>query len=121
MKGRFHQYFIHGESIDCLPWKRDYDSCVRFERNPSDLQAAQEIIASEEQRRTDRLRAHYQNTVWTRRKAPPSDWKKPLPEWLQEKNRNTYLEVKANEMLEAERKGKPGLGFSEERTLCVIM
>lgn len=117
LKARFHQYFIHGESTDCLQWKRDYDSCVRFEENANDLKAAEEIIVSEAKRREDRLRPHFQNTTWKKRNQPPGEWAKPLPEWLQEKNKNTYLEVKANELREAEVGGMP----KDERTLCVIM
>lgn len=114
MQGRFHQYFIHGESVDCSQWKRDYDNCIRFEDSPNDLRSAQKIIQSEENRRTARLRAHYANTVWTKRTDPPSDWSKPLPEWLQKKNENTYLEIKANEM-------RNNVDSSKDRTLCVIM
>lgn len=55
MKGRFHQYFIHGESVDCLQWKRDYDNCTRFEEK-SDLKAAHAIIQSEQDRRTARFK-----------------------------------------------------------------
>lgn len=117
IKARFHQYFIHGESTDCLQWKRDYDSCVRFEDDANDLRAAQEIILSEARRRDVRLKAHYQNSTWEKRKQPPADWAKPLPEWLQEKNKNTYLEVKANELREAEAGGE----LKNDRTLCVIM
>lgn len=119
IQARFHQYFIHGDSIDCLQWKRDYDNCVRYEQDSNDLRSVKEVLDSEEKRRTERLRAHYQNTTWTKRAAPPADWQKPLPEWLVEKNRNTYLAVKANELLEAQQSGNTDA--NEERTLCVIM
>lgn len=120
IQARFHQYFIHGDSVDCLQWKRDFDNCERFEADPSDLNAVKEVLDSEANRRTNRLRAHYQNNTWTKRDAPPADWAKPLPEWLVEKNKNTYLAVKATEMNEVEMSsGRPG--FKEERTLCVIM
>lgn len=81
------------------------------------MKAAQEIIASEAHRRNERMKAHYQNTVWQKRKAPPADWSKPLPEWLIEKNKNTYLEIKANELRDAQNNG----ALKEERTLCTIM
>lgn len=122
IKGRFHQYFIHGESTDCLQWRRDYDSCVRYERDNNDLRAAKEIIDSEVDRRANRMRAHYQNTVWSKRSGPPPDWQKPLPEWLVEKNRNTYLEIKQNEIKAAELSGETGgAALKMERSLCVIM
>lgn len=55
IKGRFHQYFIHGESIDCLQWKRDYDNSSRFEEK-NDLKAAKAVIESEEARRQSRFK-----------------------------------------------------------------
>lgn len=94
---------------------------MRYKRDSNDVHAAKEIIDSEVDRRTARMRAHYQNNVWSKRQAPPADWKKPLPEWLLKKNRNTYLEVKANEISEAEKNNIRGVGLQEERTLCVIM
>lgn len=55
MKGRFHQYFIHGESVDCLQWKRDYDNCSRYEEK-NDLKAAHAVIQSEGDRRKQRFK-----------------------------------------------------------------
>lgn len=59
--------------------------------------------------------AHYDNDVWTRREAPPSDWNKTLPEWLQKRNANTLLEMKARQERGEE------TGIIGERTLCTIM
>lgn len=114
LKARFHQYFIHGKSTDCTQWKRDYDNCVKYEEN-KDQKAGAQLIKSEEIRRQIRLQAHYGNDVWNKRSAPPKDWAKPLPEWLQKSYENTYLEIKSNEM-------KTGtVSDLSERTLCVIM
>jgi len=33
IKGRFHQYFIFGKSVDCSQWKRDFENCVRWRDN----------------------------------------------------------------------------------------
>lgn len=44
------------------------------------------------------MKAHYANDVWQKREQPPDDWARPLPEFMQERNKNTYLELKANEM-----------------------
>lgn len=77
------------------------------------MKSAKAVIDSEEIRRAKRLKAHYANTVWNKRKEPPGDWAKPLPDWLVEKNKNTLLEIKANEI-------KDG-NFKVERTLCTIM
>uniref|UniRef100_A0A182JTQ9 Synaptic plasticity regulator PANTS n=1 Tax=Anopheles christyi TaxID=43041 RepID=A0A182JTQ9_9DIPT len=91
IKARFNQYFIHGESIDCNQWKRDFDNCVRFEKNATDTKSALELIDSEQKRREERMRAHYGNNVWTKRKAPPEDWAKPLPEHMQKEYESSFL------------------------------
>lgn len=120
VQGRFQQYFVHGDSADCPRWKRDYDNCVRFEQSPdNNLAAAQEIIDSESSRRAARWKGHYGNTVWEKRKSPPEDWAKPLPEWLQKRNENTYLDIKSKEM-----NSSGGNAFdleTKDRTLCVVM
>lgn len=59
--------------------------------------------------------AHYDNDIWTKRKAPPSDWDKELPEWLQKRNENTLLEVKSKQA-----KGED-IALVGERFLCSIM
>lgn len=61
------------------------------------------------------LVAHYDNDVWTKRKAPPPDWDKTLPEWLQKRNENTLLEVKSRQA-----KGED-IALVGERYLCTIM
>jgi hypothetical protein len=32
-KSRFHQYFIYGETLDCVQWKKDLDNCERWVEN----------------------------------------------------------------------------------------
>jgi hypothetical protein len=39
IRGRFHQYFIFGKTVDCIPWKRDYDNCCRWQDN-KDIKSA---------------------------------------------------------------------------------
>lgn len=46
-------------------------------------------------RRLKRLKGHYKNDVWKKRDNPPENWAAPLPEWLEQKNKNTYLAMKA--------------------------
>ncbi|XP_055540812.1 UPF0545 protein C22orf39 homolog [Wyeomyia smithii] len=116
IKGRFHQYFIHGQSIDCTQWKRDFDNCVRFEKNPSDSKSALQLIESERLRRTERLEAHYRNDVWKKRDQAPEDWAKPLPECMQKEYEQSYLAVKAQEL-----QGKKIPSNDSERSFCVIM
>lgn len=71
------------------------------------------VINSEKERRLERLRAHYNNDTWKKRDSPPVDWKKPLPEWMQKRDENTYLAQKLKE--EAE-------GISEDnKSFCVII
>lgn len=115
IKARFHQYFIEGETIDCSQWKTDYKNCQKWE-DKKDLDAATAVVKSEEKRRLDRLKSHYGNTVWTKRDAPPEKWNAPLPEWLEERNKNTYLEIKAKE-LRGEKVEDPDAG----KTMCSIM
>ncbi|KAI8434732.1 hypothetical protein MSG28_003253 [Choristoneura fumiferana] len=98
-RGRFHQYFIFGEALNCNQWKKDYDNCCKWESD-KDTKAANAVIESEKARRMERLKAHYKNDIWKKRSSPPPDWDKPLPEWMQKRNENTYLDHKAKEYRE---------------------
>ncbi|XP_035785922.1 UPF0545 protein C22orf39 homolog [Anopheles albimanus] len=115
IKARFHQYFIHGESIDCNQWKRDFDNCSRFEKDPNDTKSALELIRSEQSRREERMRAHYSNNVWSKRASPPEDWAKPLPEHMQKEYENSFLAAKSKEL-----RGGPQTPDSESSS-CSIM
>ncbi|XP_022227752.2 UPF0545 protein C22orf39 homolog [Drosophila obscura] len=115
-KARFHQYFIFGKDTDCSQWLTDYKNCERYHQsNGNDVAAGAAVVKSEEERRQTRLRAHYANNIWEKRKQPPADWAKPLPEWLEERNKNTYLELKQKEL--------SGLSEpqDEKGSLCAIM
>ncbi|XP_055859360.1 UPF0545 protein C22orf39 homolog [Episyrphus balteatus] len=115
IKARFHQYFVHGESVDCSQWLTDYENCVRYkDSNCNDIKAGAAVVQSEEERRQKRLKAHYANTTWKKRQSPPEDWAKPLPEWLAKKNENTYLEVKANEIAGA-------IPEAADSSYCLVM
>lgn len=72
-----------------------------------------EIVASEKIRRAARLKPHYENSVWENRSEPPVDWNSPLPVWMEERNKGTYLSLRAQEM-------KEGKNSDELRTFCVI-
>lgn len=67
----------------------------------------------------ERLRGHYQNTTWTRRKEPPADWAKPLPEYLQKEYENSFLDLKAREMRGEKVVTPPS--FMERSSYCTIM
>ncbi|KAF9802782.1 hypothetical protein SFRURICE_002950 [Spodoptera frugiperda] len=112
-RGRFQQYFVYGETLDCNQWKKDYDNCCKWE-DYKDIKAANALIASEKERRMVRLRAHYRNDVWKKRDSPPADWAKPLPEWMQKRDENTYLAIKAKEI----REGKED---TTEKKFCSII
>lgn len=79
------------------------------------MKFAKAIVDSENERRDNRFKAHYANNIWHKRSGPPDDWAKPLPEWLQKKNENTYLALKAQEMKDG------NVLLPENRSLCVLM
>ena len=64
-----------------------------------------------------RLKAHYENDIWKERKQPPKDWNDPLPEWIQKRDENTYLAVKAKELREAH----DSHNYEPTKTFCNIM
>lgn len=90
---------MHGENTDCSQWLKDYKNCRKYEDSSGfDVAAGEKVVNSEERRRELRFRGHYGNTVWKKRATPPEDWSKPLPDWMQKKNENTYLNYKQMEM-----------------------
>ncbi|XP_043677143.1 UPF0545 protein C22orf39 homolog [Vespula pensylvanica] len=90
-KSRFHQYFIHGYKIDCSSWEKDFKNCEIWQEKKSE-EAYNAIIESEKERRMNRLKGHFGNTIWKKRDKPPENWNSPLPEWMQENYKNSYLE-----------------------------
>lgn len=97
IKGRFQQYFVHGDSLDCSSWEHDFENCVKFEEK-KDLKAAKAVIDNETSRRKKRMKAHFGNNVWKKRDAPPEDWSKPLPDHLNQQYENSFLDVKSKEL-----------------------
>lgn len=112
IRARFHQYFIFGTTLSCDQWCTDYENCLKW-RNKKDIDALTSVVASEEKRKRDRLDATLQNNVWELRSAPPSDWNKPLPEWMNQKLQNTYLHFKQKETLE-------GASQLSKSTCCIL-
>nr|CAD7412093.1 unnamed protein product [Timema poppensis] len=115
IKARFHQYFIHGEMVDCSQWKKDFNNCSKWTLDQN-IDAMQDLVLSEQDRRRKRFQAHNNNTVWQKRAQPPADWNKPLPDWLENKYKDTYLYHKSKEMKLGEDNKSP----QADRTLCVI-
>ncbi|XP_032686579.1 UPF0545 protein C22orf39 homolog [Odontomachus brunneus] len=113
IKARFDQYFVFGEPIDCTQWKTDYLNCYQWEKYKSE-EAFNDLIESEKQRRIKRLQPHYENDVWEKRDKPPENWNAPLPEWLQKKYENSYLQIRSEEM-------KKGIEKSPLDVKCTIL
>ncbi|KAF3421149.1 hypothetical protein E2986_09081 [Frieseomelitta varia] len=113
IKARFHQYFIHGEILDCKQWKIDYENCNLWTEHKN-KKACYELINSEKTRRVNRLKDHYKNDIWERRDKPPENWNAPLPKWLEERNSNSYLKI-VNEKL------KETKNEIANRNFCTIM
>ncbi|CAH0390156.1 unnamed protein product [Bemisia tabaci] len=99
LKARFYQLFIHGETQDCLHWKSNYRDCSNFQ-DKKDPEAAKRLILFELQRREARIKAHYANDVWEHRLEPPPHWNAPLPEWMEKRNKDSYLEYKRKQLQE---------------------
>ncbi|KAJ8967112.1 hypothetical protein NQ314_003085 [Rhamnusium bicolor] len=115
VKARFNQYFIHGKTIDCGQWKKDSVNCYKWSESKN-INAAKELVQSEKLRRKERLLPHYTNNIWKKRKSPPEDWNKPLPEYLQKEYEHTYLNIKSKEM-----KGEIPPSFDVNLGFCSIM
>lgn len=116
IKGRFQQYFVNGDILDCSSWIQDINDCINFEEK-GDYNAAKRIIEHESERRNERMKDHMGNDVWQKRKAPPEDWNKPLPEYISKRYENSYLEVKSRES-----KGETSPDISiKEPVYCSIM
>lgn len=109
--------------LDCDQWNTDYRNCYQWQKYKSEeayvrklilctitinkkkrrekrkwFFAQAELIASEKQRRLERLRPHYRNNVWKRREEPPENWNAPLPEWMQKEYKDTYLQIRSREI-----------------------
>lgn len=97
IKGRFQQYFVHGDSLDCASWEHDFEDCLRYTEK-DDIKAGARVIEHETERRKERLKNHYSNNVWKKRDAPPEDWAKPLPEHLNKQYENSFLDLKSKEL-----------------------
>jgi len=92
VKGRFYQYYVHGEIRDCSEWTENHDDCKLW-TNKADKEAAARIIDREKERVKKRLEGHVKNDVWEKRTEPPSkeEWNKPLPAYMVDKQERSYL------------------------------
>ncbi|GAB6024213.1 hypothetical protein CHUAL_008912 [Chamberlinius hualienensis] len=96
-KSRFHQYFIHGKTVDCDEWKKDFDNCM-FWRQTQQLPFLEKVIRSEQTRKLERLTSSLRNDVWELRSTPISieEWNRPLPDFMQARQSSSYLTAKKN-------------------------
>lgn len=120
LRSRFNQYFIFGEYLNCNQWRDDYNNCQKYSWL-GNKEAAVEIIKSELNRRAIRLKAHYDNDIWTKREAPPDDWARPLPEFMIERNKNTYLDLKNKEYKENEETKLNQTPEPQKSSFCTFM
>lgn len=44
IRGRFQQYFVYGQSIDCSQWRRDLDNCEKWMNNKDTNAAVMKFI-----------------------------------------------------------------------------
>jgi len=94
LKGHFHQYFIHGKTLDCTQWKTDYSNCMKW-RKRNDAEALSKVIDSERDRVSVRMGATRTNDVWKLRedKLSADIWNRPLPEWITKDHPGSYLQA----------------------------
>ena len=103
IRGRLHQFYVYGRILDCADWENNVADCKAWNKY-KDREAALRVIEREKLRVGTRLRDHFDNDVWKKRKCPPEDWAKPLPDWLKEKSDDSYLAIYMKEK-EEERQG----------------
>ena len=95
-KGRFYQFYVHGSMSDCESWSENHRDCKLWTNN-ADTEAASRIIGREQERIKERLKGHYDNNVWEKRDCPPpaEEWSKPLPQYMLDRQENSYLTLYA--------------------------
>lgn len=91
--GRFKRFLHADESIDfdCDQLKDLFYSCVKYRDDPSrNLECFLKLKPYENNLIKKRIESIKQNNVWQLRKVAPSDWNAPLPDWCQERIKNSY-------------------------------
>jgi hypothetical protein len=68
----------------------DFEDCMKW-RKERDYESLENVVNSERERLMERTRASLSNDVWRYRSQPPSDWKKPLPDFMEERRRMSSL------------------------------
>merc|ERR1712059_46549 len=71
-------------------WEENHMDCKLWTKE-ANTEAAKRVVSREKERLHERLEPHYKNTVWEKRSSPPDDWNKPLPDYLKERQDESYL------------------------------
>lgn len=91
LSSRLEQYYVYGKKLDCQPLKELMVACVRYKQNVTidDYK----LLLDNEQKRMEELKrikeSNRQNNIWSYRDLPPSDWNDPLPQWAQDRVKQT--------------------------------
>ncbi|GCB74289.1 synaptic plasticity regulator PANTS [Scyliorhinus torazame] len=70
----FHHYYTYGELPSCKQWKKDYKSCMEWEKLKSN--EAKKALCESEKKRLEEQQRHL--PIWERRTNPPTEWHLPL-------------------------------------------
>ena len=125
VRGRFHQYYVSGETADCSQWRDNLADCRLWEEK-AEPEAAARIMEREGARIADRLRPHFENTVWEKRTAPPEDWSRELPAYMTARQEESFLTKYTRAKEKAEAANSSELMMMEVQakaasTMCSIM
>jgi len=90
LRGRLHQYYVYGELFDCSNLKENYSNCKKF-RATQDVEFLKSIVEWEKNLIETRLAASLNNPVWKLRDSPPEDFDGPLPEFIRQRQKGSFL------------------------------
>jgi hypothetical protein len=91
LTSRLEQYYVYGKRLDCKPLKELMLACLRYKQNVT-LDDYKILIMNEQKKKEEFKRINEinkQNDIWSYRDVAPSDWNAPLPEWAQDRIKQT--------------------------------
>lgn len=94
-KSRIYQYYVYGETLDCTPHWDNYQSCLKY-RKTKNVNLLEPIIKWEKNLIKTRLETVKQNKAWEMRDKPPEDFNKPLPEFIEKRQKESLLRLYEN-------------------------
>ena len=87
-RGKVNNYY-RGVSIsdeECKKYQELFIECHKYQKDPSsNFDSLLKLNKYENELMKKRLDSARGNDVWTMRKSPPDDWNAKLPEWCQER------------------------------------